>query len=137
MSNEHGTIHTMVTFALRTFGAGPLPVRVGLSYHPQDPYAVALAFHAGPGVVDWIVARDLLADGLLAATGDGDLRVSPAADPSLVLVELSTPDGAGVFEAPAQELAAFLDRTYDLVGAGEEHEWFDFDHELTKLAARD
>jgi hypothetical protein len=56
--------------------------------------------------------RDLLADGLLAPTGEGDVRVSPA----------------------AQELAAFLDSTYDLVLAGEESSWFDFDHEMEKLA---
>ncbi|WP_158889637.1 SsgA family sporulation/cell division regulator [Amycolatopsis anabasis] len=134
MDTEHNTVQTTLGFALRTFGAGPLPVLVDLIYDTRDPFAVVAAFHSGRGTVHWIFARDLLADGLLGPTGEGDLRISPATDPALVLVELTTPDGAAVLEAPAQELAEFLDRTYQEVPVGEEHEWFDFDTELAKLA---
>ncbi|MER6900642.1 SsgA family sporulation/cell division regulator, partial [Amycolatopsis sp. NPDC000740] len=80
---------------------------------------------------------DLLADGLLAPAGDGDVQVRPAADDSRVLVELNAPDGSAVLEAAANELADFLDRTYDEVPVGSEDRCFDFDEELAKLALRD
>jgi hypothetical protein len=134
MRNERNVTRATITFGLRTFGAAPLPVHVDLEYDTLDPYAVATTYHTGAGSVRWMFGRDLLADGLLAPTGEGDVRVSPAADLSMVVFELEAPDGAAVLEAPAQELAAFLDSTYDLVLAGEESSWFDFDHEMEKLA---
>jgi hypothetical protein len=136
MGNEQSVTHATITFGLRTFGAAPLPVQVDLEYDSRDPYAVVAVFHAGQGTVLWMFGRDLLADGLLAAAGDGDVQVSPAADPALVVFELSAPGGSAVLEAPAQDLAAFLDRTYEHVPAGEESELFDFDLELSKLAFR-
>ncbi|MDT8913806.1 SsgA family sporulation/cell division regulator [Amycolatopsis sp. PS_44_ISF1] len=137
MGTESPAVRATVVFGLRTFGAVPLPVRADLEYDPSDPYAIAVGYHAGPGVVRWLFGRDLLADGLLAPAGDGDVRVRPAADDSRVIVELNAPDGSAVLEAPASELADFLDRTYDEVPAGEEAHWFDFDHELSKLAMHD
>jgi len=136
MGNEHSVTQATTIFGLRTFGAGPLPIQVDLEYDSHDPYAVVTAYRTGQGTVRWMFCRGLLADGLLAPTGDGDVRVSPAADPALVVFELNAPAGAAVLEASAQELAAFLDRTYEQVPAGEESEWFDFDHELSKLAFR-
>lgn len=127
-------IEATVIFGLRTFGASPLPVQVGLEYDPTDPYAVTTAYLTGRGTVRWMFSRDLLADGLLAATGDGDVTISPAVAPSMVVFELNAPGGSAVLEAPAQELASFLDRTYEVVPVGEESLWFDFDLELTKLA---
>jgi len=65
------------------------------------------------------------------------VRIGPGGDPALVVVELNSPDGAAVLEAPAKEIAAFLDRTYDSIPAGSEGDWFDFDEELAKLAYLD
>src|SRR5690349_9781337 len=137
MADPHIVTSAGIDFALRTFGAAPPPVPAELEYDTRDPYAVAVVLHAGPGAVRWLFGRDLLADGLLARCGDGDVRVGPAADPALVLVELTSPDGAAVLEAPAKEIAAFLDRTYDVVPAGSESDWFDFDEELEKLSYQD
>jgi hypothetical protein len=137
MADPHNVTSARIDFALRTFGAGPRPVPAELEYDTRDPYAVAVVLHAGPSAVRWLFGRDLLADGLLARCGDGDVRIGPAADPALVVVELSSPDGAAVLEAPAKEIAAFLDRTYDVVPAGSESDWFDFDAELGKLSYLD
>ncbi|MBB5960455.1 hypothetical protein FHS29_007079 [Saccharothrix tamanrassetensis] len=83
-------------------------------------------------------ARDLLADGLIADAGDGDVRIRPAADdPEVVVIELSSPSGHAMFEASAQELADFLDRTYDVVVPGNEHLWVDVDEALTHLISND
>ncbi|GAA4548189.1 SsgA family sporulation/cell division regulator [Amycolatopsis samaneae] len=137
MAETHSVTRARIEFGLRTFGASPLPVPVELEHDTDDPYAIVAVLHAGANIVRWIFGRDLLADGLLAPTGEGDVRVSPAADRSKAVVELNSPDGAAVLEAPAQELAAFLDRTYEKVPVGEESRWFDFDEELAKLALLD
>ncbi|QKV78763.1 SsgA family sporulation/cell division regulator [Amycolatopsis sp. Hca4] len=137
MTDPNSVISARIDFALRTFGAGPRPVPAELEYDTLDPYAVAVVLHAGPSAVRWLFGRDLLADGLLARCGDGDVRIGPAGDPALVVVELSSPDGAAVLEAPAKEIAAFLDQTYDVVPAGSESDWFDFDEEMAKLSYHD
>ncbi|MEV4054933.1 SsgA family sporulation/cell division regulator [Amycolatopsis sp. NPDC049688] len=137
MTDPNSVISARIDFALRTFGAGPRPVPAELEYDTLDPYAVAVVLHAGPSAVRWLFGRDLLSDGLLARCGDGDVRIGPAGDPALVVVELSSPDGAAVLEAPAKEIAAFLDRTYDVVPAGSESDWFDFDEEMEKLSYQD
>jgi len=137
MTEPHVEVKTRIQFGLRTFGAAPSPVATDLEYGSADPYAVTAVLHAGTGPVRWTFGRDLLADGLIATAGEGDVAVAPAADPSLVVIVLNSPDGAAVLEAPAQEVAAFLDRTYQAVPAGEESAWFDFDDELAKLAVRD
>jgi hypothetical protein len=134
MDNEHGVTRANITCGLRTFGAGPLPVLVDLDYDTSDPYAVTATFRTGRNSVVWMFGRDLLADGLLVPTGDGDVRVSPATDPALVVIELNAPGGSAVFDAPADDLAAFLDCTYEQLPVGTESDWFDFDLELAKLA---
>ncbi|MDX3191513.1 SsgA family sporulation/cell division regulator [Streptomyces sp. MN03-5084-2B] len=137
MTDPHSVTSARIDFALRTFGAGPRPVPAELEYDTRDPYAVAVVLHAGASAVRWLFGRDLLADGLLARCGDGDVRIGPADDPALVVVELTSPDGAAVLEAPAKEIAAFLDRTYDVVPADSESDWFDFAEELAKLSYQD
>jgi hypothetical protein len=137
MAEPHSVTSASIDFALRTFGAGPRPVPAELEYDTRDPYAVAVVLHAGASAVRWLFGRDLLADGLLAHCGDGDVRIGPAADPALIVVELASPDGAAVLEAPAKEIAAFLDRTYETVPADSESDWFDFDTELEKLSYQD
>jgi len=136
MVEGHSVVEATVIFGLRTFGASPLPVQVGLEYDTGEPYAVTTAYQTGRGTVRWMFSRDLLADGLLTATGDGDVTISPANDPSLIVLELNAPDGSAVLEASAQEIAAFLDRTYELVPMGGEGRWFNFDVEIGKLALR-
>jgi hypothetical protein len=125
-----------ITVGLRGMLGGPVPVPTELRYDPADPYAVTATFHHGQGAVDWIFARDLLADGLLAPTGDGDLHINPVADSDTVLLVLTAPDGAAVMEASAEELATFLDLSYEQVAPGEEWDHVDFDAELAKLATR-
>ena len=57
-----------------------LPVPAGLRYDTADPYAVHATFHTGAEeTVEWVFARDLLAEGLHRPTGTGDVRVWPVA----------------------------------------------------------
>jgi hypothetical protein len=117
MRNDHVTLRSTAVFDLLAPRTPAVPVQVELRYDTKDPYAVVAAFRTGrAGWVEWVFARDLLADGLIADAGDGDVRIRPAADdPEVVVIELSSPSGHAMFEASAQELADFLDRTYDVV----------------------
>ncbi|MFI9382372.1 SsgA family sporulation/cell division regulator [Kutzneria sp. NPDC052558] len=136
MSDAPVTVKVDITLGLRGMLGGPVPVPAELSYDPTDPYAVTATFHHGLGEVTWIFARDLLADGLIAPAGDGDLHLNPVFDADLVLFVLNSPDGAAVMEAPAEELAEFLDLTYEQVAPGSEWDQVDFEGELAKMAAR-
>jgi hypothetical protein len=48
-------------------------------------------------------------------------------------IAMSSPFGHAQFQAPAQAIAAFLQRTYAVVPAGRESDFIDFDDELAEL----
>lgn len=102
-----------------------------LCYDATDPYAVDTVFRTGdPRGVRWVFARDLLSDGLCRATGEGDVRVWPRIDDdgtTTVLIELRSPDGQALLEAPADGLAGFLQSTYAIVPRGAESARVDLD----------
>ena len=110
-----------------------LPVPAGLRYDTADPYAVHATFHTGAEeTVEWVFARDLLAEGLHRPTGTGDVRVWPSRShgQGVVCIALSSPEGEALLEAPARALESFLKRTDAAVPPGTEHRHFDLDTEL-------
>ena len=120
-------------------------------YSGSDPYAVRMAFHVGTDEpVEWIFARDLLAAGIESRQGDGDVQVWPSPEScaetdgpavtgsagpvgKVLNIELSSPFGQAHFEAPAQAMSAFLQRTYQIVPAGKESRFIDIETELNDL----
>ena len=131
-----------------------VPLVASMYYNGSDPYAVRMAFHVGTDEpVEWIFARDLLAAGTESRQGDGDVQVWPSpvsvtetggleligtADPGetggkVLNIELSSPFGRAHFEAPAEAMAAFLQRTYQIVAAGQESRYIDIETELNDL----
>jgi len=128
-----------------------VPLVASLYYSGSDPYAVRMAFHVGTDEpVEWIFARDLLAAGIDARHGEGDVKVWPSAqscaesdglevigdastEGTVLNIELSSPFGQAHFEAPAQAMAAFLHRTYQIVPAGQESGYIDIEAELNDL----
>jgi len=120
-------------------------------YSGSDPYAVRMAFHVGTDEpVEWIFARDLLAAGIESRQGDGDVQVWPSASScaesadldvigsaepggEILNIELSSPFGQAHFEAPAQAMSAFLQRTYQIVPPGKESRYIDIEAELNDL----
>jgi len=131
-----------------------VPLVASLYYSGSDPYAVRMAFHVGTDEpVEWIFARDLLAAGIESRQGDGDVQVWPSpasvaetgdldligtAEPGetqgkVLNIELSSPFGRAHFEAPAEAMAAFLQRTYQIVAAGQESRYIDIETELNDL----
>jgi hypothetical protein len=131
-----------------------VPLVASMYYSGSDPYAVRMAFHVGTDEpVEWIFARDLLAAGIESRQGEGDVHVWPSAmscaetdgldvigsakprevGGKVLNIELSSPFGQAHFEAPAQALAAFLRRTYQIVPAGKESDFIDIGAELNDL----
>lgn len=106
-----------------------------LSFDITDPAAVQLCFRSSGQSIDWVLARDLLADGLYTMSGLGDVVVWPGPDCSAEVcnLRLSSPTGVAVFELPAQHVRVFLDRTYDLVPRHREIYDGAFDAELEAL----
>jgi hypothetical protein len=128
-----------------------VPLRARLSYGSADPYAVRMAFFVGTDEpVEWTLSRDLLAAALHASDGIGDVRAWPAAascDPpadrvpggaghGILNIAMSSPFGQAQFEVSARAIEAFLERTYQLVPAGQESGYLDFDTELTELLSQ-
>jgi hypothetical protein len=115
---------------------GGVPLTASLYYRGDDPYAIRMAFHVGTDdPVEWIFARDLLAEGLDSVTGDGDVRVWPstAAHRDVLNLALSSPFGEAHFEAPLTAMTGFLLRTFEVVPAGREGEFIDIDGELNDM----
>jgi hypothetical protein len=139
MRNDHVTLRSSAVFDLLAPRTPAVPVQVELRYDTRDPYAVAAAFRTGrAGWVEWVFSRDLLADGLLAHAGDGDVRIRPGSgDPEIVVVELNSPSGHAVFEASAQRLAEFLDASYDIVLPGNETLWMNVNDALDQMIANE
>jgi Streptomyces sporulation and cell division protein, SsgA len=112
-------------------GGTALRLTAELRYDAADPYAVDIVFHTGePRGVRWVFARDLLAEGLFRESGDGDVHVAPLFDDSgrhVIQIELRSPDGEAILQAPADGLEAFLDSTYAIVPQGSESSHIDLD----------
>lgn len=139
------TVTSQVRLRLVLPGQAPLAVQAGLSYEIDDPYAVTVAFHTGGDdgqaqeTVCWTFARSLLADGLTAPVGAGDVEVWPgmSGDEQVLCLSLTSPCGSALFEAPIDGLVAFLGQTYRAVPAGTESELVDVDVELARLLGAD
>ena len=94
-----------------------------LIFNPADPYAVVMRLEARSGTVVWTFARDLLADGLFEPCGSGDVQVWPFLSDSgtaVVIIELSSPDGRALLQAPSRAVQDFVARTREAVPQGEE-----------------
>jgi hypothetical protein len=114
---------------------GAVPLVASLDYCADDPYAIKMAFHVGADEpVEWIFGRELLAAGLEAPVGEGDVQAWPNDTGGDVLnIALSSPFGEAHFEAPLSEVAEFLQSTYGVVPTGAESDFIDVDSELDDL----
>lgn len=114
----------------------PTSLSAELAYHRDDPYAVVLTLLPEGRRVDWHIARELLAAGMLDIAGEGDVHIQPCPQrerADMVEVRLSSPHGAALLTAPGIVLDDFLAATYRLVPAGEELDEVDVDDALAEL----
>lgn len=138
MNGRVSTVTCQLEVQLQVSGDASVPVPVTLRYEAHDPYAVHATFETGAEEgVSWTFARELLAQGVLRAAGEGDVRVWPSWRSGLdvVYVALASPDGEALLEAPAAALVSFLRRTYVVVPVGDESAHLDLDSTVEALLA--
>jgi hypothetical protein len=136
MTSYDGTAVAHDMFALLHEAAAPVVTR--WSYYSDDPFAVTIEIQSrGNRFVDWVLARDLLVEGLEAAAGIGDVRVRPAnmGEWDVTLIEICSPDGRAVLEVDRELLRQFVQATIDLVPLGAEGMAFDIDAEIEKITS--
>jgi hypothetical protein len=107
-----------------------------LVFDPADPYAVTMVFRTGVQEVRWTFGRELLVDGLYEPTGDGDVHVWPclsSTGAAVVIIELSSPDGELLVQAPSRKVSNFVATMLVEVPDGQETAFVDFDTELATL----
>lgn len=112
------------------------PVVTRWSYCADDPFAVTLSVRTGNDRwVDWLMARDLVAEGLTQPAGIGDVRISPQTIQGydVVAIEISSHDGRAVLEVDRRLLQDFIARTYAVVPPGTEQTRLKLDDEIEKI----
>ncbi|MFH8735897.1 SsgA family sporulation/cell division regulator [Streptomyces sp. NPDC017964] len=116
-----------------------LSMRMSLRYETTDPYVVRATFFTDTDEpVEWVLGRDLLADGLRGSAGCGDVRVWSAVgrgDQAMYIV-LGSPAGTALLEVPVEDVKSFLENTEAVVPRGAESGHIDWDLELANLFAR-
>jgi hypothetical protein len=129
------TVTTPLSLVVTT-GTGEAELDAELRYDPADPFAVSLAIGVDCGApVVWTFARELLAEGVSAATGLGDITIEPdavSADERLMRITLAT-DCLATMVVSADRVVEFLVETYALVPTGAELDRVDLDAEIAAL----
>lgn len=129
-------VHTRLVAEHMT-ASGPTEVLVGWTWTPADPFSVELRFMTGrtdAKDVRWLVARDLLIDGLEASVGIGDVRVRPENDQPGLVVELVDANGkTAEFWFDQTQVLLFLSLTLARCPQGDELSWVDLDQEIADL----
>ena len=96
---------------------GDLTIGSTFQYFKSDPFAVTVVFMDVKNTT-WIFARQLLIDGIVSQTGEGDIRIHPEGD--VVIIDLS-PDGGFVsLTADKETIQDFLEKSYLVVIPGQE-----------------
>lgn len=114
----------------------PAPVVTRWTYSAADPFAVTLAVRTRHDRwVEWLVARDLVIDSLTAATGIGDIRMSPqeVQGYDIVEIEIRSSDGRAVLEVDRDLLRHFVESSLELVAQGDEGGQMNLDEEIIKI----
>lgn len=112
------------------------PVDAVLCYDPGDPYAVTAIFKTEPVTVEWTFGRELLHRGRHTPTGDGDVRVWPRLNDhgdAVVVIELSSPDGEALVQAPSDDVNSFVTQMSRTVRPGSESAHLDIDATIAAI----
>lgn len=114
----------------------PAPVVTRWSYTAADPFAVTFAVRTRTDRwIEWLVARDLIVEGLTGPAGHGDIRMSPqeVQGYDIVEIEIRSSDGRAVLEVDRDLLRHFLHTSTEMVALGDELSHVDLDREIEKI----
>lgn len=106
-----------------------------LTYSTKDPLAVTLTFpppEAEQAPTAWVFSRDLLAAGLQARAGEGDVVIRPTGRDRL-LMSLTSPGGRVRAELERATVEAFIRESYALLPVPDESAALDLDDLVTAL----
>ena len=115
MAQWSGTLTRSVAGMRPHRPGGHVYVACTLAYASTDPLAVRVAFPGVHGQVVATLSRDLLEEGLVRPGGRGVVRVAPVDDEEWVRLEVADSGQAGAVFLPWDDVAQFLDATFDLV----------------------
>ncbi|MGV9271219.1 SsgA family sporulation/cell division regulator [Kitasatospora sp. NPDC003701] len=123
------TLRAQVQMHLLVSGEQHVDVPTELAYRSHDPYAIELTFTpAGAPPVKWVIARDLVTDGLTSPAGTGDARIwsdppglFTSDDARRVHLSLDSPQGHAHLTMPWADLDRFITATRKIVPPGREH----------------
>lgn len=118
---RHVTITHTATFQLLApvVGRPSTPVQARLSWSTRTPCEVAILFRV-KNHPTWVLARQLLADGLTGRAGEGDVIIGPAWCRDVIELTLDAPSGYAKFLMERADVTRFLDATGKLIPAGAE-----------------
>jgi hypothetical protein len=108
-----------------------------VTWRACDPLAVSLSVVSRPDHPalpqgNWVAPRDALRAGLEAPTGEGDVRFVPEPGDE-VRLDLTDGERHASYVVGAAPLRAFLERTENVVPAGQEHPEQELDAVLDEL----
>jgi Streptomyces sporulation and cell division protein, SsgA len=107
---------------------------VVFDYYPADPLAVSLTFKSDDYGVTWVIARDLLRDGLAGTSGVGDVTAwAGKDDPHRYYLRVKSGPALTLFTFRTYEIETFLSQTYDSIPVGAELRAADLDAELDAM----
>jgi hypothetical protein len=107
-----------------------------LAYDRKEPHAVQILFPPGLEYLDMVLARELLAGGLIRPATFGCMRTWLIGDDSgTVCIGWTGPVGEARLEVPAASVTCFLDMTYSLVPEGDEPPRTDIDDVIAAILA--
>ncbi|MFG2991843.1 SsgA family sporulation/cell division regulator [Streptomyces sp. NPDC048257] len=131
---------SLIAVRLET-GEGAVPLLARFSYSADNPYAVQADFFDRLALLaSWQFDRQMLTEGVRRQVGEGDVTFRPhrGSGGDEVRIGLRNHgdgrEGHAVLFADAGALKGFLDRTYAVVGEGEES--LDLDKLLEEFLAR-
>lgn len=134
--NEETTTDRVTQEMFAVLHGQEMPLLTRWSYRADDPYAVTMSISRPSGRwIDWLMARDLVVEGMLSAAGIGDVRVAPFSDDEFDIVEVKIGDDEGfaALEFDRELMEHFLAATFDVVGLGSESDAIDVAAEIEKI----
>ncbi|WP_328760421.1 SsgA family sporulation/cell division regulator [Streptomyces sp. NBC_00271] len=126
---------------LRQRGSPPstLPVRARFRYDPAFAFAVSVDFATMACTTTWVFSRDLLAEGLLRPSGEGDIWFEPPCPyhrRETLHIGLKGRDGGVLLETDVAPVHDWLAGTSAVVPAGTEGRSIDWDASFEHLHAK-
>ena len=110
----------------------PILMVVTLTWLPQFPHTVTIQFGTKKKP-EWVIGRQLLADGLEGHVGGYDITIRPSLDKSWIELHLDSPTGHAEFLVYRQPIIEFLEATWAQIPAHEE--LVPTDEELQRLTS--